>query len=83
MRETTTTPYESAIPDITLPEAIKLETIPTMTKTTPRTTTTQTTTQITTQATTTVNWHFNCTDGNWVNAGCLILKRMKLNGSEA
>ena len=81
MRETTATPYESAIPDITLPEAIKLETILTptssatarMTKTTPRTTSiTKTTTAITTKTskttTTTVNWQFNCTNGNWINS---------------
>ena len=71
MRETTATPYERAIPDITFSEAIKLETILTttssatarMTKTTPITTTTQT--QTTTK---TVNWQFNCTDGNWINS---------------
>ena len=77
MRETTATPYESAIPDITLPEAIKLETLLTptssatarMTKTTPITTpTTQITTTITKTKTTTVNWQFNCTDGNWINS---------------
>ena len=57
IRETTASPYE---------RAIKLETILTtssattrVTKTTPKTTSTKTTT---------VNWQFNCTNGNWINS---------------